>query len=400
MRHVEPTITGMEPQTGVVTAEPFRNTAPAPFSGRRVGFFGRLWIAVWLLFLIYPISDIVTHHYPAWKIAFLSVWLLVFVALYMRTMWSAMPGPRVPDRSSLVGLIVLTAITIPIVVAFGGQWVGGVIYLSVAAGSVLPPRQAVYAVMALAVAEVLLVWHAGIGVLANWDLYLLTAGLGLMMIFWRRLALLIIELHAAREEVARLAVSDERLRIARDLHDVLGHSLSVITLKAQVARRTMAADPSGAREAIADVEKVSRDSLRELREMVTGYREQSLVGELRGAAEVLAAAGIELEVQQTAEHIPKATDGALAWAVREGVSNVLRHSHATRCRITISEATDGVRFEMFDDGVGAKDGATEPNGSGHGLRGLRERMAKLGGTLDAGAVPGGGFRIAASLPGE
>jgi two-component system sensor histidine kinase DesK len=328
------------------------------------------------------------------------VWLAVFVGVYLRTMWSAMPGPRIPDRASLIGLAVLTVITIPIVVAFGGNWVGGVIYVSVAAGSVLPPRQAVYAVLALAAAEVLLVWHAGIGVLANWDLYLLTAGLGLMMIFWRRLALLIIELHAAREEVARLAVSDERLRIARDLHDVLGHSLSVITLKAQVARRTMDSDPDGARAAIGDVEKVSRDSLRELREMVTGYREQSLVGELRGAAEVLAAAGIELEVKQTAEHIPKATDGALAWAVREGVSNVLRHSHATRCRITISEANDGVRFEMFDDGVGARDGTTESNGTGHGLRGLRERMAKLGGTLDAGAVPGGGFRIAASLPGE
>lgn len=398
---MEPTITGMEPQTDAVAADThFRATAPAPFNNRRVGVFGRLWIAVWLLFLIYPISDIVTHHYAVWKIAFLSVWLAVFVGLYMRTMWSAMPGPRIPDRSSLAGLAALTAITIPIVVAFGGQWVGGVIYLSVAAGRVLPPRQAVYAVMALTVAEVLLVWHAGIGVLANWDLYLLTAGLGLMMSFWRRLALLIIELHAAREEVARLAVSDERLRIARDLHDVLGHSLSVITLKAQVARRTMDSDPEGARAAIGDVEQVSRDSLRELREMVTGYREQSLVGELRGAAEVLAAAGIELEVKQTAEHIPRAADGALAYAVREGVSNVLRHSHARRCRITISEANDGVRFEMFDDGVGSRDGRAESNGSGHGLRGLRERMAKLGGTLDAGAVPGGGFRIAASLPGE
>lgn len=394
---MQPTITDMSPSTDAVAAEPTRSPASALFNNRRTSIAGRLWIAVWLLFLIYPISDIVSTHYPAWKVVLLSAWLLVFVALYLYTMFSALPDPRQPDRRALLGLIVLAAITLPIVVAFGGNWVGGVIYVSVAAGTVLPPRPAVVATLGLGAAEVLLVWHAGIGVLANWDLYLLTAGLGLMMIFWRRLAMLIMALHEAREELARLAVSDERLRIARDLHDVLGHSLSVITLKAQVARRTMDTDSDGARAAIADVEQVSRDSLRELREMVAGYREQSLVGELRGAAEVLAAAGIDLEVQRTAEQIPRAADGALAFAVREGVSNVLRHSHARLCRITISESSDGVRFEMFDDGVG---GGSAADGSGHGLRGMRERMARLGGTLDAGAVPGGGFRIAASLPGE
>jgi two-component system sensor histidine kinase DesK len=391
----------MEPSTGAAAAvEPARSPASSPFGNRRRALIiSRLWIAVWLLFLLYPISDIVSNHYPVWKTAFLSVWLVVFVVLYLRTMWSALPYPRGTDRAAWWGLALLAAITLPIVVTLGGNWVGGVIYISVAAGTVLPPRLATATALSLGALEVLLVYHAGLSVLDNWDLYLLTAGLGVMMVFWRRMFTLVSDLHEAREEVARLAVSDERLRIARDLHDVLGHSLSVITLKAQVARRTMDSDPTGAREAIADVENVSRDSLRELREMVAGYREQSLVGELRGAAEVLAAAGIDLEVQQTAEHIPKATDGALAWAVRDGVSNVLRHSHAKRCRITISEANDGVRFEMFDDGVGAN-GTGESPGSGHGLRGLRERMAKLGGTLDAGAVPGGGFRIAASVPGE
>ena len=392
----------MEPSTDAAAAvEPRSGAATRLFGSRRgMGILGRVWIAVWLLFLIYPISDIVANHYPAWKVAVAATWLALFVALYLRTMWVALSDPRQPDRSALWTLLLLAAVTIPITVTFGGNWVGGIIYVSVATGTVLPSRQAYPAVVALALVQVLLVWRDGLSVLANWDLYLLTLGLGLMMVFWRRLITLVIELHEAREEVARLAVSDERLRIARDLHDVLGHSLSVITLKAQVARRTMDSDRDGAREAIAHVEQVSRDSLRELREMVSGYREQSLGGELRGAAEVLAAAGIELEVQQTVEHIPKAADGAIAWAVREGVSNVLRHSHAKRCHITISEGSDGVRFEMFDDGVGARDGTGESPGSGHGLRGLRERMAKLSGTLDAGAVPGGGFRIAASLPAE
>ena len=392
----------MEASTDAAAAvNPDSGSASLWFSSPRgVGILGRCWIAVWLLFLVYPISDIVTHRYAAWKVGIAVAWLAVFVVLYLRTMWLALADPRQPDRSAVWTLLALAVITIPIAATFGGNWAGGFIYLSVAAGTVLPPRRAYPVVAGLALLQLLVVWRDGLGVLANWDLYLLTLGLGLMMVFWRRLIRLVIELREAREELARLAVSDERLRIARDLHDVLGHSLSVITLKAQVARRTMDADPAGARAAITDVEEVSRDSLRELREMVAGYREQSLGGELRGAAEVLAAAGIELEVEQTAERIPKAADGALAWAVREGVSNVLRHSHARRCRITISESSGGVRFEMFDDGVGAGGTGPEPDGSGHGLRGLRERMAKLGGTLDAGAVPGGGFRIAASLPGE
>ncbi|MGH7686835.1 MAG: sensor histidine kinase [Candidatus Dormibacteria bacterium] len=391
----------MEQSTDAEAAvHPARSPASLPFAGRSgMNIWGRAWIAVWLLFLIYPISDIVNNHFPAWKAVLAVVWLVVFVVLYLRTMWVALANLREPARSTYWTLLALTVITLPVSIGFGGQWVGGLIYISVASGTVLPPRRAYVAIVSLAALQVLLVWRDGIGVLANWDLYLLTLGLGLMMVFWRRLLMVLIELREAREEVARLAVSDERLRIARDLHDVLGHTLSVITLKAQVARRTMDTDSDGARAAIADVEQVSRDSLRELREMVAGYREQSLVGELRGAAEVLAAAGIELEVQRTAEQIPKAADGALAFAVREGVSNVLRHSHAKRCRITISEGTDGVRFEMFDDGVGEANGSTA-DGSGHGLRGLRERMAKLGGTLDAGAVPGGGFRIAASVPGE
>ncbi|HEX6539227.1 MAG TPA: sensor histidine kinase [Candidatus Dormibacteraeota bacterium] len=392
----------MQTSTGAPSpAAPHGGGASPWFTGPRgVGLVGRFWIAVWLLFLVYPISDIVSNHYPAWKVGVAIAWLCVFVVLYLRTMWAALSHPNEVDRSALRTLVVLAAITIPIAVTFGGNWVGGFIYLSVAGGTVLPPRRAYPVIAVLALLQLAVVWRDGLGVLVNWDLYLLTLGLGLMMVFWRRLIRLVIDLREAREEVARLAVSDERLRIARDLHDVLGHSLSVITLKAQVARRTMDADAEGARAAITDVEEVSREALRELREMVAGYREQSLGGELRGAAEVLAAAGIELEVEQTAEHIPKATDGALAWAVREGVSNVLRHSHARRCRIAISESAGGVRFEMFDDGVGAAGPGPEPDGSGHGLRGLRERMAKLGGTLDAGAVPGGGFRIAASVPGE
>ncbi|MBV9100170.1 MAG: sensor histidine kinase [Candidatus Dormibacteraeota bacterium] len=374
--------------------------AAAPSSRERAFASRRLrlvWFAVWLLFLIYPVTDIVNNHYAAWRAALAAIWLAAFVFVYLRTMWTALNrDPRRPQLRSAVGLAVLYAMTIPITVIFGGNWVGGIIYLAVATGAVLPDLLAYAAILGLAGLQVAVVWVDRLDVAANWDLYLLTVGLGVMMVFWRRMLGLFADLREAREEVARLAVSDERLRIARDLHDVLGHSLSVIALKAQVARRTMDNDPGEARASLADVEEVTHASLREVREMVAGYREQSLSGELRGAAEVLGAAGIALDVRQEAGSLPRDVDGALAWAVREGVSNVLRHSHAQRCWITIVPAGGGVRFELRDDGAGAN-GAVDTR-NGNGIRGLRERMAQVGGTLDAEADREGGFRLSATVP--
>ncbi|MBJ7609044.1 MAG: hypothetical protein JF887_06390 [Candidatus Dormibacteraeota bacterium] len=214
------------------------------------------------------------------------------------------------------------------------------------------------------------------------------------MFLVRRLLLLLVDLRTAREEVARLAVSEERLRFSRDLHDVLGHSLSVIALKTQVARRLMGPDPQAAEAALSDVERVAHESLASVREMVTGYRQRSLDDELRSAEEVLGAAGITLEIAGGSTTLAAESDGLLAWAVREGVTNVLRHSRAHHCRIAIVLDDSAVRLDMSDDGVGA-DGHT----GGTGLRGLRERMAEAGGALDTGPGPdGGGFALRVRLP--
>jgi two-component system sensor histidine kinase DesK len=200
-------------------------------------------------------------------------------------------------------------------------------------------------------------------------------------------------LDAARGRVAELAVSEERLRLSRDLHDLLGQNLSVISLKSQLARKLLGRDPEAAEREIRDVESVARTSLREARAVVRGLRTASVAAELDRAREALEVAGIEVAVRIDGPPLAD-LDGPLAFVVREGTTNVIRHSRARRCEIAVRRTGDGVEVEIRDDGV-ASDGAA---GQGSGLRGLAERVAEVGGTLDAGPAPGGGFRLLARVP--
>ena len=146
------------------------------------------------------------------------------------------------------------------------------------------------------------------------------------------------QLAAAREEIARLAVSDERNRFARDLHDLLGHSLTVVTIKAELAGRLMTLDPERALTEISDVERLAREALADVRAAVTGYREMSLTTELVSARIALGAAGIEADLPGEIGHVPAASTELFCWSVREGITNVIRHSGARRCRVRTGEA--------------------------------------------------------------
>jgi len=228
----------------------------------------------------------------------------------------------------------------------------------------------------------------------------MTVALGVTVIFYRAVVWLMIERRRAREEIAHLAVAEERLRFSRDLHDVLGHSLSVIALKSQVARRLIDRDPVAARTSLEELEAVAHESLAAVREMVTGYRQRSLAEELRNADEILTAAGIRVELP--GDWLPPAApaDGLLAWAVREGVTNLLRHSRAESCRISIGSDAGRICLEITDNGLGPRGGAESAAAAqgGSGLSGLRERMSAAGGTVEAGAAPGGGFRLRVEVP--
>jgi two-component system, NarL family, sensor histidine kinase DesK len=217
-------------------------------------------------------------------------------------------------------------------------------------------------------------------------------------------------LRQTRAELARVAVAEERLRIARDLHDLLGHSLSLITLKAELSRRMIAADTAGAEREIAELEAVARQSLSDVREAVAGYRQPDLAAELGAARQLLAAAGVTCRISVPPDlSLPAEVDTLLAWAVREGVTNVVRHARATSAAITIASGRDGIAAEISDNGRGgARPAGTAAPGSGpgpepaprtgSGLAGLGERVRRLGGRLEAGPAGPAGFRLRITIP--
>lgn len=200
-------------------------------------------------------------------------------------------------------------------------------------------------------------------------------------------------LEEARAEVARLAAEGERTRIARDLHDVLGHSLTTITVKADLAKRLADRDPDRAKIEIAEVEQLARQTLTDVRAAVSGYREVTLANELAAAREVLRAAGITAVIPGAIDSVEAPNRELFAWVVREGVTNVVRHSRAQRCEIRLQPGS----IEIIDNGIGCT-GA----GPGNGLTGLTERVSEAGGTLVLGSpadeTSTAGWRIRVEVP--
>ena len=181
----------------------------------------------------------------------------------------------------------------------------------------------------------------------------------------------------ARAELSRLAAENERTRIARDLHDLLGHSLTTITVKAGLARRLGQTDPARALQEIAEVEALARQSLADVRAAVTNYREVTLAGELASGRELLRAAGVAVDLPRAVEVVDPVHQELFGWAVREGITNVVRHAHASSCAVRLSPSS----VEIVDDGVGGGGSSNSGAGSGrpgNGLVGLRERVAAAG----------------------
>ncbi|MDD6791155.1 MAG: sensor histidine kinase, partial [Thermobifida fusca] len=198
----------------------------------------------------------------------------------------------------------------------------------------------------------------------------------------------------AREARARLAVSEERLRFARDMHDLLGHSLSGIAVKSELAARLARSDPERAAAEMAEVQRIAREALREVRAAVSGYRAVNLADELASVRSVLLAAGVSATVTGNPADIPAQSQSLIAWLVREGATNVLRHSSAQRCDITLSRQDRTWVVEVYNDGVRAG----KATRFGNGLTGLSERVASAGGTLTASHTCNGGFLLRAVLP--
>jgi two-component system sensor histidine kinase DesK len=223
-------------------------------------------------------------------------------------------------------------------------------------------------------------WHAGV----DTDTGMTIALVSLAMYGFFEIVKSNRALSEARAEVARLATESERSRIARDLHDLLGHSLTTITVKARLAGRLADVDADRAATEIREVEDLSRRALADVRAAVASYREVSVTGELASGRELLRAAGIEAVLPASTEVVPPERHELFGWVLREGLTNVVRHSRATRCRVVLTPTS----IEIVDDGIGAMTGV-DLERQGSGLVGLRERVAAAGGSLAVGPGPRG-----------
>ncbi|WP_436845302.1 sensor histidine kinase [Streptomyces sioyaensis] len=368
--------------------------------------------------------------------------LLAFNSVYITVVWTSF-NPRLRhSRQPLYALALLTAITFAIALGFGGDWFLFFPLLSLASGTVRALRGkklAVWLISLSGAAGYLTGWHNGspgaFGI--GYGTFLSGTVTATVLSLFDTIQ----ELNTTRQELARSAVEKERLRFSRDLHDLLGHTLSVVVVKAEAVRRLAPRNLDAALAQAADIEAVGRQALTEIREAVTGYREGSLSTELDRARSVLEAAGIEPVVRQAGPPLPPQAGALLGWVVREGVTNTVRHSRATTCEISVHAGEDRVRLTITDDGRGPDGpgaaaisvpgrlrdrvpgrgpgdaganaaggpapadgtGAPPPPGrtgavGGTGLKGLTERLAAAGGTLHSGPDGRRGFRVTAELP--
>jgi len=369
----------------------------------------RLYQHAWLVCLFFPLVSLVREPSTWWHLVLGLCALLFFASGYTWLMWPhpASQGARGRIRSRLSFLLfgVLAALVLVFSLLYGPDWLWLFIGVSAIAGLLFPMRAAFATVVLFTLLPLFItIWMQGDIAGVDWwwliALMLLVRGLGLDMIGVARMGSAIRELQAARRELARLAVIEERERLSRDLHDLLGQTLSMITLKSELARQIVTEDPARCSQEIFEIERVARHTLREVREAVAGYRQPHLSSELEGARQLLSAAGIDAQIDSIQQVLPPAVDAALAWTVREGVTNIIRHSRARRCHIRVIHQNEQACVEVLSDG-GQREQAESAARPGLGLAGLRERVSALGGRMEAGPLNWQGrerFRLRVELP--
>jgi two-component system sensor histidine kinase DesK len=336
------------------------------------GRWGPLYATIWLFLLLDPLLE-------GWSRrdeteGFLGLACTVAFAVVYLSLWERARAnrrrmaevPPLPWALAYVGaLVVLGALCIALL---GEPGMACVVYVSVACVMALPLP------VAAPVAALLVAGTLAVGALEDWGTQVgvafgtmagSLAVLGLRAVTRRNLGLT-----SAYDTSAALAVDNERNRFARDLHDIMGHSLTVISVKAELAQKLIDVDLDRARAEIVDLERLSRDALLDVRRAVEGYRDITLTGELVRAKAALNAAEIGAELPSSTDRVPPDLDELFAWTIREGVTNVIRHSRATRCEIVLTPTSAEIR----DDGTARP----SPQGQGSGLAGLQERADEVG----------------------
>jgi two-component system sensor histidine kinase DesK len=383
--------------------------------------------AIWLLYLGQPIGSLFGHHYGALYIAGAAAITIVFCAAYLWVI-EAWGGQRERRGRTTAGILALmfTLAALACVVYDGAKWNVLWIYVSVACGLVIAERRiAIRAVLATGGCCLLFSW-LGHDRLSDFLVTLIPVLLlGFVMIGFRMRIGLSRELAAARETVARMAANEERLRMARDMHDLTGQSLSMITLKSELAARLLGRLPASperdrARQEVEQVAAVSRQTLHDIREAVSGYRRPTLDIEVITARTAFEAAGITPHEDGALTLLSGTFDpdaeSALAWCLREAATNVIRHSGAKNCHISLTRRADTLSLTVRDDGLGPSArliqdecdiqlaiGSSMSHSSGAdcggtGLHGMSERLTAVGGHLELRPGKPAGFCLIATVP--
>jgi two-component system sensor histidine kinase DesK len=354
----------------------------------RVGWRRFIFPGIWLVYLLQTASGVSKHSSGVAAIAG-YVLIVVFCAVYLRVLPEIWRGNRRAFWTCWSALVIICAVetqfahqdAFVMCVFIGVISVGGIALRAAL------PLLAVMAVTVAVVPAVIPAWHADVDWSDSFSLALVTLAMwGFFNIIRSNVALA-----AARADLARLAAENERTRIARDLHDLLGHSLTTITVKAGLARRLAErGDSERAGQEIAAVEELTRRALTDVRAAVSGYRDVNLAGELASAREVLRAAGIIATLPASPDIVDPRLQELFGWVVREGVTNAVRHSRAGHCAVRLGPTW----VEVIDDGRGGMAGGRSGIATaGNGLTGLRERVAAVGGTVRTMADSGWRLRV-------
>ena len=367
--------------------------ASDPTRGQKYGW---IFAAIWLFYLAGPVSALFAQDNAMWRaIGLVAVTAFALTYLFVVRMSSIVRRTFNPPREYVVrasiGIAVMLALFLLMIPGAGATALSCLVYIAAFAMASLPLTRAVpFAALLATVAEALPAMVPGwtdngyglavvLGSAATWGLRLAAERQG--------------RLFVAQKEIADLAVQNERTRIAADLHDILGHSLTVVTVKAELAQRLLDIDLDRARKEIADLEGLARDALADVRSTAMGMRGISLPGEIAAAREALDAANMEASLPGAADEVPSRNRELFAWTIREAVTNIVRHSKAKHVSVVLAPAS----VEIVDDGIGA---SSELNGqNGQGLAGLRRRAEALGAKLTVGGREGQqGFRVRVEVP--
>lgn len=364
-----------------------------PPATRRQKIISFVWPAVFLFYLAEPVSAVLVPGTPRWEVVVVLSASVVFAASYL----VVVPfGPRSRPWLRIVMIAWLSAYPISMAFILGPDMLTFFTYVVSPGLFLLPPSAA--AMLGFGSAASVLIASKVVTGAANWNGAAILVVLTMAMFAFGGLVRTVRELRAAQDKMARLAVAEERSRLARDLHDVLGHSLTTITVKAGLARRLLESSTDRQRviDEVRDVEDLARQTMTDVRATVSGYRSASLPAELVGARAALTAAGVAADLPRAVDNVTAGLQETFAYVLREGVTNVIRHSNASRCEVRLGDTW----LEVRDNGRTAATAVTlsRTSGGGHGLPGLTERVDAVGGTLEAGPLPEGGFMLRVSVP--